>query len=96
MPSHLSKEQVQKIAQLAQIHLEGKETELYQKQLVAILEYVDALQAVDTSDVVPTAQVTGMVNRMRTDEIAPSLSQDEALQNAPERMRGYFKIKAVL
>lgn len=96
MAQELTQAQVEKIAKLAQIHLSEEEVTRYQKQLVAILAYVDALQAIDTKGVMPTAQVTGMANRMRADEVAPSFTQAEALQNAPESLRGYFKIKAVL
>jgi aspartyl-tRNA(Asn)/glutamyl-tRNA(Gln) amidotransferase subunit C len=96
MAEKLTQEQVQKIASLAQIQLTPAELEKYPKQLLAILEYVDILQNVDTKTIEPTAQVTGMTNRMRQDEVKPSLSQAEALANAPEKMRGYFKIKAVL
>lgn len=92
----LSPEEIQKIARLAQIKLTDQEVTQYQGQIGDILAYVDQLRAVPTDGVEPTAQVTGMVNRMRPDAVRPSLTQAEALANAPEQRDGYFKIKAVL
>jgi aspartyl-tRNA(Asn)/glutamyl-tRNA(Gln) amidotransferase subunit C len=96
MADALTREQVQKIARLANIRLTDAELEKYAGQLGAILEYVDKLKTVDTGALPPTAQVTGMVNRTRPDAPRPSLTQAEALANAPEVKDGYFKIKAVL
>ena len=92
----ISKAQVEHIAKLAKIGLTPEEISKYEEQLSGILEYVDQLNELDTKTVTPTYQVTGLKNVWQEDEVLPSLSQEEALQNAPLKQNGYFKIKKVL
>ena len=67
------------------------------KELEAILGYVAQLDAVDTTGVEPTYQVTGLSNVMRQDELIDyGVSQDELLANAPDKLHGSIKVKKVL
>lgn len=91
----LTKDQVKHVAKLANLPLSDQEEEKYAQQLSKILEYVEQLNAVDTSNVEPTHSVTGLSNVMRADETEPSLSQEEALQNAKNKENGFFKVKAI-
>lgn len=91
----LKKQQIHHVAKLANLPISEKEEELYSEQLSAILEYVDKLEKVDTSDVEPTFNVTGLENVMREDQTSVSLSQDETLSNAPSQKQGYFVTKGV-
>lgn len=92
----LTREEVRHIALLARIGLSEEEIEKLREQLSNILENFEILQEVDTSDVPPTAQVTGLENVMRDDEAAPSFPREEILANAPLQEDGFFRIKAVL
>lgn len=92
----LTREEVRHIALLARISLSEGEIEKLREQLSNILENFEILQEVDTTDIPPTAQVTGLENVMREDESAPSFSQKEILANAPQQEEGFFRIKAVL
>ena len=92
----ISKEDVKNIGNLAWIRLSEKEIQKFQEQLTGIIDYVDLLNELDTKEVNPTFQVTGLKNVMREDVIKRSLSQEDALLNAPEKMDGYFKVKKVL
>jgi aspartyl-tRNA(Asn)/glutamyl-tRNA(Gln) amidotransferase subunit C len=92
----ISKEEVLKVAQLARLELSETEVEKYQKELSAILGYVDVLNKVDLSDVAATAQVTGLLNVYAEDKKKPSFDRDELLKNAPERQDGYYRVKPVL
>lgn len=92
----ISKNEVKHIAKLANIGLSNQELEKFQKQLSGILEYVDQLNELDTKKVKPTFQVTGLKNIWREDLVKPSLTQKEALQNAPQQENGYFKVKKVM
>lgn len=65
------------------------------EQFRGILDLMQELGEVDTADVVPTAQVTGLSNVFREDIVGESFSQEEALSQAPEHEQGYFKISAV-
>jgi aspartyl-tRNA(Asn)/glutamyl-tRNA(Gln) amidotransferase subunit C len=68
----LSTADVAKIAALARLELSEAETETYREQLSHILDYIDKLNELDTSQVTPTAQVTGLTNRLDEDTVAPS------------------------
>lgn len=94
--SKISKEDVLKVAQLARLELSDKEVEKYQKELSAILGYIDVLNKVDVSQVEPTAQVAGLTNVYRNDKKNPSLDREAVLKNAPKKQDGYFKVRAVL
>ncbi len=86
---------VVKVGKLANLPLTPGEEEKYSEQLSAILEYVDQLNQVDTLGVEPTFNVTGLNNVMSEDETVPSLSQDEALSNAPKKKDSMFETKGV-
>jgi len=103
----LSLDDVNHIARLARIRLTEAEKEKFQKDLSAILDFVKKLEEVDTANVPPTAQVTGIVNAFRGEEGNPSTSlpsgilgtggtASSALRDAaPEQEGGYVKVKAV-
>lgn len=91
----LTKDQVKHVAKLANLPLSEREEELYGEQLSKILEYIDQLNQVDTKDVEPTFNVSGQSNVMSKDEAVASLSQEEALQNAPKKEKGFFVTKGV-
>jgi aspartyl-tRNA(Asn)/glutamyl-tRNA(Gln) amidotransferase subunit C len=92
----LSREEVLHIARLARLGLSEEEIVRMQGQLSHILEQFEILQQVDTSDVPPTAQSLSVHSVMRDDEVAPSLSQEEVLANAPRREADYLRVRAVL
>jgi aspartyl-tRNA(Asn)/glutamyl-tRNA(Gln) amidotransferase subunit C len=94
--SKISKEEVLKVAELARLELSEAEVEKFQKELSAILGYVDVLNKVDVSDVLATAQVTGLLNVYAEDKKNTSFSRDELLKNAPDSRDGYYKVKPVL
>ncbi len=91
----LTMDEVRKVALLARLRLEEAEAERMQQQLSSILDYMQMLQEVDITDVPPTAQVTDVVNILRSDEVRPSLPVDEVLANAPRREDDFFKVKRV-
>lgn len=93
----LSKEDVLKVAKLARLELSDEEVGKFSTQLSEILEYVEQLQAVDTNGVEPTAQVTGLENTWREDEIkdCPTDEREAALSQAPERAANLIKVKSV-
>jgi aspartyl-tRNA(Asn)/glutamyl-tRNA(Gln) amidotransferase subunit C len=86
---------ISRVAQLANIPLSEKEKETLEKELTETLDYIATLNSIDTKHVEPTSQVTGLTNVLRKDEAMPSLSQNEALQNA-QTYNGFFKVPAIL
>jgi aspartyl-tRNA(Asn)/glutamyl-tRNA(Gln) amidotransferase subunit C len=92
----LTREEVEHVADLAKLGLTEEEIETYREQLSAILEYAALLERLDTDAIPPTATVLPLTNVMRADEPASSLSQADALANAPSATEGYFQVKAIL
>jgi aspartyl-tRNA(Asn)/glutamyl-tRNA(Gln) amidotransferase subunit C len=91
----LSKDEVRHVAMLARLGLEPGDEEFYAQQLSGILAAIDRLQQVDTEDIPPTAQVVEIASRLRDDEPRPSLSQEEALANAPAAVDGFFRVPSI-
>ncbi len=93
---HLTKEEVKKVAALANLPINDEDLERYASQLSAILDYIDQLNQVDTTNIEPTFNVSNEVNVMRGDEQVPCLTQEGALQNASAKKNGMFAVKRVL
>ena len=84
------------VARLSRLELSAEEREKFRDQLGEILAYVRRLDALDLTDVPPTAHVRPMANVLRDDEVRPSLTQEEALANAPAVEQGYFVVPPVI
>lgn len=92
----ISKEEVEHVAMLARLELTDEEKELYTSQLNVILEHVHLLNQLDTSAVEPTAHVLPLQNVFRADAIQESMDRELALQNAPAREDGTFKVPRIV
>ena len=83
-------------AQLARLHLSEDEIVKFQAQLSQVLEYVEALRAVDVSGVEPTAHANAIFNVFRADESRPGFTQEQALANAPRQASQLFIVPKVI
>lgn len=92
----ISKKEVEHVTLLARLELTEEEVNQYTEQLNSILEYAEMLQKLDTDRVTPTAHAVQLFNVLRTDDVQPSLSQQEALSNAPEAEDGYFRVPRIV
>lgn len=94
----LAKDEIQHIAKLARLELTDEELKKYGGQLSAVLNYIDQLKEVDVKGVLPTAQVTGLENVLREDEVRDwdKAETEEALAGAPEREGRFIKVKRVI
>jgi len=92
----ISPEDVRHVARLARLALTDEELERMREQLDAILAYIDKLRELDVEGVEPTSHAVPLVNVMRDDEITPSLSQDAALANAPDRAGEFFRVPRII
>ncbi len=95
----LIKKEIQHIANLARLELTDKELATYGSQLSDVLTYyIDQLKEVNTGDAEPTAQVTGMENKMRDDKAEkwPEDEKEAALGQAPEKEGRFIKVKRIL
>ena len=86
---------VEHVALLARLAFSDKEKEEYAQQLSDILGYMDKLNTLDTEEVEPTAHVLPLKNVFREDRAEPGLKREAALQNAPEKEDGQFKVPKI-
>ena len=84
------------VANLARIALTPEEEARLGSQLGDILGYVKKLEELDVSDVEPMAHAVPLDNVLRADEVQPSISNDEALANAPKVAKGLFVVPKIV
>lgn len=95
----ITDEEVRRVAELAALALRDDEVERMAKDLDSILSHIDKLNELDTTGVEPMAQVLFDAEEtatLREDRERPSLSNSEALANAPASGNGYFKVPRVI
>jgi|SRR5690242_6583192 aspartyl-tRNA(Asn)/glutamyl-tRNA(Gln) amidotransferase subunit C len=96
------------VADLANLELTDQERQRMLKDLNSILDYIDRLNELDTSDVPPMAQISarfgqsdmkpndGSTTAWREDILVPCLPHAEAMKNAPESDGEFFKVPKVI
>ncbi|SFJ76868.1 aspartyl/glutamyl-tRNA(Asn/Gln) amidotransferase subunit C [Halobacillus dabanensis] len=94
--SRISKDEVKHVANLARLAITEEEATTFTKQLDDIITYAEQLNELDTTGVEPTTHVLDLKNVMRKDEPKKWITQDDALQNAPDKQDGQFKVPSVL
>lgn len=87
---------VKKIAALAHLEFNENDLQKYTHQLNTILEYVDKLNEIDTSEVEATSHPIEYPDVFRNDEVRESLPIDKVLLNAPEKTWQYFVVPKVV
>src|SRR5262249_15940251 len=98
MPTAFTRDDVAKIAALANLELDAEEIDVFARQIGDILAYADQVQQIDTAGVPPTATVVTRHAPERPDQPIPSLDRDAAWANAPGAARGagLFRVPRVL
>ena len=94
--STISRDDVAKLAKLARLALTDSELDSFAGQLDSILDYVGKIQAVDVSGVTPTGNPLRSVNVTRADVVRESLTQEQALAEAPASDEGRFAVPQIL
>jgi aspartyl-tRNA(Asn)/glutamyl-tRNA(Gln) amidotransferase subunit C len=87
---------VKYVAHLARLSLTAEEEQKFGAQLGQVLGYIEKLNQLDVSNVEPTAHAVPLVNVTRPDEIRPSISNEEALKNAPAKANGLFIVPKIV
>lgn len=86
------------LAKLANLKLSTDQENKFLPQLDSVLKHIESLSDVDTSDVEPTSQTTGMENVFRNDEIDASsvLTSTEAISGTDKTHNDYFVVDMLL
>ncbi|HET6669650.1 MAG TPA: Asp-tRNA(Asn)/Glu-tRNA(Gln) amidotransferase subunit GatC [Pyrinomonadaceae bacterium] len=91
---------IEKIADLAHLEITPEEVAMFTPQMTEIVTYVEQLNVLDTRNVEPS--LGGLTpegkatDSTRADEVAPSLGQKLALEEAPDAAAGHFRVPKVL
>ena len=95
----LTEKEVRYVADLANLSFSDEEVRKFARELDGILEHMDKLNELDTSNVEPMAQVLYAAREtatLRADRERPPLGAELALANAPLKGSGYFKVPRVI
>ena len=98
----ITQQDVAYVASLANLDLTDGEALRIEKDLNAILEYVDQLAEVDTSNVAPMAQVSQIgtpsksADSLRADQLRECLPREAAMANAPQTDGTFFRVPKVI
>jgi aspartyl-tRNA(Asn)/glutamyl-tRNA(Gln) amidotransferase subunit C len=87
---------VRYVARLARLNLTDTETELFEKQLGDVLNYVEKLRQVDVSHLETAAHAVPIFNIFREDEPRDWFTAEQALGNAPHQANGLFIVTKVV
>ena len=88
----VTEQDVQHIAELADVGIDEAELGTFTAQFNAILDYFDVLDRVQGDGV----GARDLINVMREDVVEPSLPQEDVLRNAPAREDGFIKAPRVM
>jgi aspartyl-tRNA(Asn)/glutamyl-tRNA(Gln) amidotransferase subunit C len=92
----ISEEIVDHIAHLSRLEFEGDKKKAILKDMENIISFMDKLSEVDTNNVEPLIFMNEEYNNLREDVANVTVTQDEALKNAPKKDSDYFRIPKVL
>ncbi len=92
----IDKKTLQKIAHLARLEFDEKDTEKMMQDMSNMVSFVEKLNEVDTTGVEPLTTMSHEINALREDEVKTHLDHEEALKNAPKKDADYFRVPKVL
>lgn len=94
----ISSKDVEHIAHLARIELGEEDAQKFEGELSEVLQFIDTLNTLDTSNVLPVCGGTLLFNQMREDgqlDINLENKQDKLMDAVPEKRSGCVKVRAI-
>ncbi len=92
----LDAQEVEKIAHLARIALDENDVPLYATNLSNILQLVEQMNQIDTTDITPMAHPLDAVARLRDDVVTESNLRDHFQKIAPQTEAGLYLVPKVI
>jgi len=96
MTERITRDDVAHVADLARLSLTADELDAFTLQLADVLDHAADLDALDLSDLEPTAHPLPLVNVFRADVEGPTCDRDEVLAAAPSVEETQFRVPPVL
>ncbi len=88
----ITDEMIDYISQLARLELSGEEREKGKEEIGKIIDYMDTLNTLDTTDIEAMSHAFPVKNVFREDVVKPSVDRDIITLNAPQKKEGCFKV----
>ena len=92
MPNIITDETLDYVSILAKLELSDKEREQAKKDMGRMLDYIDKLNELDTSNIEPMSHIFPVQNVFREDVVTNGDGSQETLQNAPEEKDSMFVV----
>ncbi len=93
---NIDKDALNKIAHLARLEFDEKDSEKMMQDMNNIISFVEKLNEVNTDGVEPLTTMSHEINALREDEVKPHLDHELALKSAPKKDSDYFRVPKVL
>ena len=94
--NRISREEVSKVAQLAKLKLNEEQIDNHAIQIEKILDYINQLEKIDTTNVPCTTRAIEVINNFRSDANVTYKNRDEILNLAPSRENDFFKVPKII
>ena len=88
----ITDDDVRKLEALASLRLSDSDRARMRAHLEHILEYMQALDAIDVEGIAPTSQVVEAANVLRADAVQASFPVETMLQNAPDARPPFYRV----
>lgn len=92
MANIISDETIEAVGILAKLELSEAEKERAKKDMGEMLDYIDKLNELDTSDVEPMTHIFPVSNVFREDAVANGDGSRDTLSNAPSQKGDGFEV----
>lgn len=92
----INDELVDKLADLSRLKFNEAEKVEIKKDLEKMIGFFDKLQEVDTNGVEPLLHMSAAKNIMRPDQVLVETTSEDALKNAPDADKNYFRVPKVI
>tara|TARA_Y100001978_G_scaffold154080_1_gene139461 strand:- start:158 stop:451 length:294 start_codon:yes stop_codon:yes gene_type:complete len=94
--SRISREEVSKVAQLAKLKLNDEQIDNHANQIEKILDYINQLDKIDTTNVPCTTRAIEVINVLRSDTKETYKNREDILNLAPSREKDFFKVPKII
>ncbi|MGX7013700.1 Asp-tRNA(Asn)/Glu-tRNA(Gln) amidotransferase subunit GatC [Vagococcus silagei] len=92
----ITKEEIQRVANLSKLAFNDQELEKFTGQMSEIIDMMATLDGVNTDDVAFTSNVASEHSVLREDKVLKGESRDELLKNVPETENGFIKVPVII
>lgn len=92
----VTKKDVEYVAELARLQFNEEEKEELINDLNKVLAYMEKLNELDTTDVNIIVNPYYIENKFREDEIKPSMSINDVMMNAPQKLEEYIVVPKII